>query len=369
MKRVYVHAYLQGNLGDDLFVKTLCRRYPNITFYVLADEVYKNRFRDLQNCKVRSVSDKRVRIADKVLKHFKNTGSYLQFLIKYSQAVIHIGGSSFVQHNDDWTDFYNYDRMLVRNSKKLYLIGANFGPYRDQGYYDAYHKLFQRYEGICFRDKYSWNLFQDIPQVSYAPDVLFQLKNNSEANRKKKKKVIISLIELQHRCGNYDISVYEEGYIKFHVELIRYFIRKKYTISLLSFCQNEMDDAMIQKVCERLSDVERKSVLCMAYQIDADPVLLEIEDAEMIVGTRFHSVILGFLYGCKVLPIVYDQKTEKVLEELKYPLSLKLSDLEQARASEIGKRVMDLSPLDVRDMIGKSSKQFQYTDKLFASKN
>ena len=35
MKRVMIHAYLAGNLGDDLFVVMLCRRYPNIKFHIL----------------------------------------------------------------------------------------------------------------------------------------------------------------------------------------------------------------------------------------------------------------------------------------------------------------------------------------------
>lgn len=36
MKRIYVQAYCQSNLGDDLFVLHLARRYPETEFYLYA---------------------------------------------------------------------------------------------------------------------------------------------------------------------------------------------------------------------------------------------------------------------------------------------------------------------------------------------
>ena len=36
MKRMYIQAYCQSNLGDDLFVLHLARRYPETEFYLYA---------------------------------------------------------------------------------------------------------------------------------------------------------------------------------------------------------------------------------------------------------------------------------------------------------------------------------------------
>lgn len=41
MKEIFIYAWLAGNLGDDLFVQSLCERYPAIQFCVLADKQYK----------------------------------------------------------------------------------------------------------------------------------------------------------------------------------------------------------------------------------------------------------------------------------------------------------------------------------------
>ena len=45
-KRVLIYAYLEENLGDDLMVWLLCKRYPHIRFEVLTHGVYKEIFKD-----------------------------------------------------------------------------------------------------------------------------------------------------------------------------------------------------------------------------------------------------------------------------------------------------------------------------------
>lgn len=363
MKKVYIHAYLAGNLGDDLFIRILCERYPHVKFYLLADEIYKLRYWDLPNCMVSSCMDRRVLLIDRFLKRLGIQDGFRKLLIRFSDAVIHIGGCCFTQHYDDWSPLYECDYNLVHKSRRLYLIGANFGPYVDERYHKVYEELFGQYDGICFRDSYSKSLFQNLPKVSWAPDVIFQYK--SCPLEEKKKKVVVAPIELAHRDGKYSICEYEKDYLDFHVKIIRYLIRRGYQISILSFCQSQMDDSMIQKICDRLNDDEKKEICCMAYQAEAAPVIREFEEAEAVIGTRFHSMILGLANRCKVLPIIYDQKTRKVLEDLKYPLRAELKDLETWNADLAAEELLAAKPPDPSIWKRDSAKQFQYTDRFF----
>ena len=50
----------------------------------------------------------------------------------------------------DWSNFYQADSRLVRDSKKMFVIGANFGPYENPEYYQQYEQLFRQYTGIAF---------------------------------------------------------------------------------------------------------------------------------------------------------------------------------------------------------------------------
>ncbi|MGC4019348.1 MAG: polysaccharide pyruvyl transferase family protein [Muricomes sp.] len=201
MKKVFIHAYTAGNLGDDLLIRLLCDRYPKVHFRICADESYKERFKDIDNILVYSPSDKSVRLADKLINKIKHTDrGFWKFLLKTSYATVHIGGSVFVQHQDDFSAAFHLDEELSARSKRIYVVGANFGPYTDEQYYLKYHELLKRYEGICFRDKYSWELFQELPNAMYAPDVVFNYKTNVSVPEKRQ--VLISLIDMKGEPEN-----------------------------------------------------------------------------------------------------------------------------------------------------------------------
>ena len=66
MNRAFLYAYLQFNLGDDLFVKHLIEKYPNVKFYILADSKYKKIFRKNKNLIVISNSVYKIKIFNKL---------------------------------------------------------------------------------------------------------------------------------------------------------------------------------------------------------------------------------------------------------------------------------------------------------------
>ncbi|HPF83773.1 MAG TPA: hypothetical protein PLV83_06400, partial [Bacilli bacterium] len=51
MKNCFLGFYANKNLGDDLFIKIICERYPNIRFTIFVDSSYKDTFNDIKNLK------------------------------------------------------------------------------------------------------------------------------------------------------------------------------------------------------------------------------------------------------------------------------------------------------------------------------
>lgn len=51
MKKIIIYAYTKFNLGDDLFIKVLCERYPKTKFIIYAPKDYKKCFKDIKNIK------------------------------------------------------------------------------------------------------------------------------------------------------------------------------------------------------------------------------------------------------------------------------------------------------------------------------
>lgn len=362
MNRVFIHAYLQGNLGDDLFVRLLCQRYRNTEFCVMAHPDYQERFKDLKNCKVYSENSKIILFINNVFAKCCGSRGFWKMLIRSAKAVVHIGGSSFVQHFDDWSAFYETDLYLAEKSKGLYLIGANFGPYTDDRYLTAYHSLFQKYKGISFRDSRSYNLFSDIEQVSWAPDVIFNLKTEK---RPKRRKILLAPVHLGSRTGKYDISSYEADYVAFHTRMIRHYLAKEYEITLISFCPVEGDGIAVQNIWDSLTEKEREKIRCVAYEKRVDDILYEFSESSVVIGTRFHSVILGLIAGCKVLPIIYNVKTENVLKDLHCSKGLKLNELQYVWEEEAEKQCIELTEETVERLRREADRQFQYTDQIF----
>ena len=68
MKRVFIHAFMAGNLGDDLMVRILCGRYPKVHFFVFADGSYHIRYRNIKNLTVFAPEDRKTRILNRWIK-------------------------------------------------------------------------------------------------------------------------------------------------------------------------------------------------------------------------------------------------------------------------------------------------------------
>lgn len=359
MKKVFIHAYLAGNLGDDLFVDILCRRYPHVKFRILADESYKDTFRSLPNLKVYSPDDRYVKWWDNFIGKIKNTDrGFWKMLLKFSDAVVHIGGSSFVQHLDDYSAFVECDRTLRRLSKKMFLIGSNFGPYTDENYYRDYYRLFSTYDGVCLRDRHSYSLFEELANVKHAPDVVFNCRI-SHPEAETTRSVVISVINMKDRKGKYAINQYTDLYEETVLKIAKYYLRHSYKVIFVSFCKMQGDGEAIERIVSKIDD--RTKVQEYFYSGDIHEVIRLFEQAEIVVGTRFHSIILGWLNNKKVFPIVYDEKTQNVLDDLNYKNYLTLDQLGAGVEKRL-KNIETLDPQKVEELKEKAAGQFEALD-------
>lgn len=359
MKKILIYAYMAGNLGDDLMVETLCLRYPDVQFRLWADETYKMRFSHLKNVKVISPEEKCVvrwnRFAEKIC---PGKADVFQLLVKKSDALVHIGGSIYVQH-DNYQVTFALDKMLRGMSRRMYTVGANFGPYTEESYYRQYKELLSRYDGICFRDYASYQLFGDMSNVRYAPDVVFQ--HEMPVVEKRKKQALFSVIRLEDRKGRFPLSQYTKAYRKFMTDLAKYYIKKGYHVKFVSFCRKQGDEMEIERILEELSE-DRNYADSYYYDKNIQECLRIFAESEIVIGTRFHSIILGWIAGCKVLPIIYDKKTVHLLEDMGCDRYLTMKDLESVDMEEAENKAEELPARMRKELKIEAEKQFSFLD-------
>lgn len=352
MKKILIDAYLEKNLGDDLFVKILLEKYPNVEWYINAQKEYSEIFRNYGNIKILNDS-----ILKKIINRFDITKKILMKIqsIKYDALMI-IGGSLFME--DCYSDsVLGYRKKIIslfnKRNKKIFILGANFGPYKTKGFLENYKKVFYLCDDVCFRDKYSFELFSDMNNIRCASDIVFQL--NSEIVNKIKNNIGISIINLKNREG---LKNYKEDYENKIVSLLEYGckINKKFT--LFSFCEYEGDLESIENIMNKINKKYISDISIVNYNGDIDYFIKRFSEMENMIGTRFHSIILSQLFNQNIFPIIYNEKSLNTLKDLGlHNIQCDIKDFCDMKEEDIINK-MNNNKICCKEIIENSKKQF-----------
>lgn len=293
-KHVYIKAYTKKNVGDDLFVFILCNRYPHVEFYLKKAEPYTNVFKNIKNL---TLIDNQKQL------------SY--------DAIIYIGGSIFIESSPlSVTRLLDLKKEIIKEDIPSYIIGANFGPYISDEYFtSAKEKIFPYLKQVTFRDKYSYNLFQNLKNIKYAPDIVFSL-NTSNIKKEIKKEIGISII---HHLDRPDLKKYYNNYINKLLEICKYYIQKNYKIRLFSFCEYEKDLVAINNLLNKMTEEEKEHTIISNYNGNIEEIINDIANLDLFITSRFHSIILGLKLNIPIIPICYSLKSTNVLNDIKFP--------------------------------------------------
>lgn len=366
-KKMLVYAYYARNIGDDLFLKVLFDRYPDTSWDLLtANRNYKDIFKNYHNVNI-IYSYREVVAGDRKFNLFFKLNEFLFNFKKYDGFII-IGGSLFIQ-SPAWQMKLEEREYLLkvfkRAGKKAYLLGANFGPFKDDNYVGYYRNLFATFDDVCFRDTYSYELFKNLPNVRLAPDVVFNLKVDDQA--KKEKTIGFSLIDLEKRDGLKEHNhVYQEKVI----QLIDYYGEKGYDIKMFSFCENEGDLQVIQKVKENTNQRYRNRIAILNYQGNLLPFLEAFQSCETIVGTRFHSIVLAILFNQKFFPLVYSDKTFNLLHDLGLADHYcRIEDIKHLTINQLNESLKQNDGLNRKGLVEAAESQFEKLDLFIKDKN
>lgn len=292
--KIFVNAFLENNLGDDLFVDILLNRYPQHAFYAISKD-----FKPRKNLKVLS-NNFLIRVIRKL--------SLKPILANKCDMSVVIGGSMYMEETSQDT---NKRFSLGRNP--YYILGVNFGPYKTEKYYQNVHDFFSKAQDVCFREEYSYNLFKDLPNVRCAPDIVLSM-DTSKIYVTNKKRVIFSIISCKRKIN----EKYEEQYQDTIIEMTKFFIEKEYEICYMSFCKDEGDERAIEEILSKTDENIKDKIATYYYRGNIEEALEQLANSQIIVGSRFHANILGMIFGKTIIPMAYSDKTKNVLEDLHF---------------------------------------------------
>jgi len=325
---VLVKAYTSLNLGDDLFLKILFERYPRINFILIAPKVYAQHMSNFGNVKVlpppkfsffnRGVNHVLQKFSSKLIERrtFKLWELFIKDQLLIAEVFLLIGGSMFIQSVNNEMSIYNkIDKLfsLQFREKQKIIIGANFGPFSTQSFYNYYKEIFKEFDDVCFRESFSKELFSSLSNVRCCPDIVFQLK--VPAIEKLKNSVGFSVINLSTKP---ELVEFEEQYLYTMVKFIMSYTKQGYIPFLFAFCKAEGDGIFISKIISNLPADIGSKVQTVYYDGNIEDFINIYGKIEVMYVTRFHAMILSSLFNQFIYPIAYSTKMINVLEDLRY---------------------------------------------------
>ena len=314
MKKVFVDIYLQFNLGDDLFLDVLARKYPNCQFTVNYLGGNYDQFISQYN----NVNKRKYTILNKIGQRLKISDSITNYdnVAEEHDALLFIGGSIFREEDYHYSLYQDRLKMVSefkKRDKPVFILGANFGPYKTDDFFSDYKELFRLCDDVCFRDVYSYELFKDLSQVRYAPDIVFQKNVDEYKTVLNKNRVGFSIIDVRHKQG---LENYYDNYIISTVKSIELLVSKGYECCLTSFCEQEGDLKAIHAIKLCLSPEALKNVSIYNYKGNLKEAMNIIASFNLFIAARFHANIIALLLNIGVMPVIYSQKTTNMLRDI-----------------------------------------------------
>lgn len=313
-KTVLLFACIEKNIGDDLFVWLLCNRYPHINFIITEDAKY-GMLEKIPNLLFSSELKKWMWASNVGENNIIKRGiailieSFYKYKIGKHKMAISIVGNAFKNYDYKGWSQSRWIRDRISLVDKFYLISTNFGPYFDNGWKLDFMKIFPKMEDICFRDIQSYSLFNELPNVRYAPDAVLSL-GKKKRSLKKKKQIIISVIDCSFSARDESLKKSTINYENCMANVIDYYISQGYRIVLLNSnsIQDSPASSRIMIKCKNNEKIE-----IVNYNGDFSDIESIFEDSEMVIGTRLHTIILSWLYDLPIIPIIYDIKVKNIL--------------------------------------------------------
>lgn len=355
INRTYVKAYVADNLGDDIFLRLLFERYRENKFLLIANNKYKIKLKKYSNVKV--INSVWFKIYDKFCGIFHMTKYFSENVIaSICCEAIEIGGSMFIEPNKPY-----FNNCLFGN-KKMWVLGVNFGPYQSLAYKETCEDFFRNVEDVCFRDKKSLQIFSNLSNVRYAPDLVFSLDPRECIE---KQKVFISVMDFE--TSHPELRKYQSVYEKYLYDIICLYLEKEYEVVLAAFCESEGDLKIVDKLYNKIESTLKSNILCVNYEDNMDELLMHISESNLVVGSRFHSIVLGLSFGKKVLPICYSNKTFELLQDLKIQdYAVWVNDITNETIKQ--NKVCSLDTEQIRSLRKQAELHFEKLDKVIKNR-
>lgn len=351
--RVALLAYLDNNLGDDLMIKIIAEKYPNVNFNIYSENsVVKNTFSKHVNISVRSMSDMKVDLP----------------LI---DVVISLGGSIFIIKNFKEVIFrllkINFLIKAKIHGARILTVGCNLGPFNRFGKIIAKLEIFLN-DIVIVRDNEYRNIYKRwlaSGKVVESSDFVYSCKFPKLSKSHHKILGISAYRSIKNPKLNY---VNYQALAKISND----YIKNGGQVKIFAFdSEGENDLSAAHHIFNMIENQSKASIV--PYLGDIDKFIRQFSVCSFHICIRFHSAVLSDILGIPFYPIAYSNKTFNLIKD-RYP-NFALKNIEKLKlGSEILEDICKSINGEVlacadNELPNVDSDYFGNMDKFFAVKN
>ena len=296
--RIILDAYFDNNFGDDYFISTILRRYPNDIFYSVV------------NNKVASVWEKISAYPNLVM-----LPSNCELAVGgYFDGYIMVGGDVLPDGVD-----YSFRMNMMRNVKQCGGFVAMLGFSMYQTYGDKTREdlktMASLADVIVSRDKFSAERFSALvpgANVTASTDMAFTGAYEVCVHGD-------NILGIAPRRKLYSTEEQHTAYCSAMASVADNWLDKREsgTVRFLAFSNGEYDDQVtITDIRSKMKYSEKAEVVSPSDNMD--DFLLALKTCDAMIPTRFHALVFALIYGIPFVPVPYETKVTQLLDELNY---------------------------------------------------
>ena len=284
---IHLIGYFDRNFGDDMMMKLVVHRLPEITF--LVNE---------------AVDTPLLSEANVIAKPYEVCRRFPRLVVTGSGFMINTKAAFKTELL--W--------FLKGHHPGDYCLGCNMEPLDNPIKRFLIRQKLNKFKLITCRDQESYRWLRQNtskPEIHYLPDILFSLPDEWLPAVKAPNKLGISMM---HRAGDREDCAYYRTMAQIADEWI---CKTGKSVLLMAFDTGKEDDLFACRAVQKLMQLPDQTQI--VAHTDGTEILTAFAHCEKIIGARFHSVVLALRMGRPVYPLIFREKVRNLLKDIQYP--------------------------------------------------
>lgn len=303
---IFVDAFVDTNFGDNFFIHTIVTRYPKHSFFMIERVGQEYSYQLLKK------NEKNIHLIDPAEEDES---------LKKMDAMMIVGGDMFWDYGD-YSGFLKRMHKIKENGGWIAILGISLFERYSEKTKEDFKEMFSLADIIVVRDKETFlqvKKFVSEANVVISSDMAFTF-DPYKINKKVETERGTLGISIRKKIPRNSEDKYEQYCSQIANVATAYLDKAEINkVTFLALSSGSFDD---EKVAEQIiglcPEKYRSRMKCAVFRGDIEAYITEMQKCEKMICTRFHSLVFALILEKPFVPIIYEEKMRRLLNEIAY---------------------------------------------------